>query len=233
MQLNLAIPASISVLAMIFASGTATAASDRVKIDQFWIDQTEVTIGEFRNYAQAKAITTNAEREGGGFEYAAGWTRRPGWFWSSPYGVTASVKEPVVHVSWFEARDYCHHVGGRLPSLLEWRKAAYTEMRKHPTGGFKTGRTYRYPVGDKPDGMNNSRQRHVEVGTTKRGVNGLFDMGANVWEWTSDRRDDDAMTAGGSWWYGPSKTQAAGAQWKPAAFFALYVGFRCVYDKAD
>ena len=233
MQLNMPIPASILILVMIFVSGTAAVASDRIKIDQFWIDQTEVTIGEFRNYTQAKAITTSAEREGGGFEYMSGWTRRPGWLWSSPYGVTASAKEPVVHVSWFEARDYCRHVGGRLPSFSEWRKAAYTEMRKRPTDGFKLGRTYRYPVGDTPDGMNNSRERHVEAGTTKRGVNGLYDMGANVWEWTADRRGDDAMTAGGSWWYGPSKTQASGAQWKPAAFFAIYVGFRCVYDKAD
>lgn len=233
MQLNLQFRTVLSACAMVFLSGGASAVSDRVKIDSFWIDRTEVTIAEFRAYTQAKAVTTNAEREGGGFEYAAGWTRRPGWFWSTPYGVAASDSEPVVHVSWFEARDYCRHVGGRLPLFTEWRKAAYVELRRHPTDGFEMGRTYRYPVGDKPDGMNNSRQRHVEVGKTKRGVIGLYDMGANVWEWTADRRGDDAMTAGGSWWYGPSKTQVSGAQWKPAAFYAVYVGFRCVYDESN
>ena len=31
---------------------------------------------------------------------------------------------------------------------------------------------------------------HAKVGTTRAGVNGLFDMGANVWEWveTGDER---------------------------------------------
>jgi len=54
-------------------------------------------------------------------------------------------------------------------------------------------------------------------------------MGANVWEWLADRQGDAALTAGGSWWYGPSKTRAEGMQWKPASFYAVYVGFRCVY----
>ena len=103
-------------------------------------------------------------------------------------------------------------------------------MRDAPTDGFIRGRTYAYPVGDASNGMNNSRERHVAVGTTKRGVNGLYDMGGNVWEWVADRRDDNALTAGGSWWYGPSEAQASGAQWKAANFFAVYVGFRCVYD---
>jgi formylglycine-generating enzyme required for sulfatase activity len=55
-------------------------------------------------------------------------------------------------------------------------------------------------------------------------------MGANVWEWLADRRGDSALTAGGSWWYGPDKARADAAQWKPADFYAVYVGFRCVYD---
>jgi formylglycine-generating enzyme required for sulfatase activity len=55
-------------------------------------------------------------------------------------------------------------------------------------------------------------------------------MGGNVWEWLSDRRGGDALTAGGSWWYGPAQTRAEGMQWKPADFFAVYIGFRCAYD---
>ncbi|EDM73468.1 hypothetical protein RAZWK3B_04570 [Roseobacter sp. AzwK-3b] len=78
--------------------------------------------------------------------------------------------------------------------------------------------------------MNTNRTHHVEVGTTKEEVNGLYDMGANVWEWLADRQGDDALTAGGSWWYGPCATQIDGMQWKPASFYAVYVGFRCVYE---
>jgi formylglycine-generating enzyme required for sulfatase activity len=60
-------------------------------------------------------------------------------------------------------------------------------------------------------------------------VNGLFDMGANLWEWVADRRGDEALTVGGSWWYGPEQARASGPQWKRADFHALYIGFRCVY----
>jgi formylglycine-generating enzyme required for sulfatase activity len=77
--------------------------------------------------------------------------------------------------------------------------------------------------------MNTNNTQHVPVGTTKQGVNGLYDMGANVWEWLADRQGDTALTAGGSWWYGTSKTRAEGIQWKPATFYAVYIGFRCVY----
>lgn len=196
----------------------------------FAIDRTEVTIGQFKAFAARTSLTTRAEKEGGGYEYAAGWEQRPGWTWKSPHGKPGADAEPVAHVTWAEAQAYCRAAGGRLPTAAEWRRAAYTETRSQPTDGFVTGRTYPYPVGARPDGMNNNRQRHVSAGTTKRGVNGLFDMGANVWEWLADRRGSDALTIGGSWWYGPEKTRQQGAQYKPAGFAAIYIGFRCAYD---
>jgi formylglycine-generating enzyme len=205
-------------------------APDKVTIGTFAIDRTEVIISQFRAFAASQRLQTTAEREGGGFEYAAGWTKRSGWTYSAPYGERGADNEPAVHVSWHEATAYCLHIGGRLPSFAEWRQAAYTETRANPTDSYVTGKTYPYPVGDEPGGMNNSHRRHVAVGTTKRGVNGLYDMGANVWEWVADRRSDDALTAGGSWWYGPENTRAEAAQWKRADFFAVYVGFRCAYD---
>ncbi len=208
----------------------AFAAPETEAIDGFSIDRTEVTIAAFRAYQSKTRTKTRAEIDGGGFEYAAGWVRRPGWSWAKPYGQQGGDREPVVHVTWLEAIAYCQHVGGRLPTFAEWRKAAYTEQRRQPSDGFTTGVTYPYPVGYKPAGMNNSQKRHVAVGTTKRGVNGLYDMGANIWEWTADRRGSDALTAGGSWWYGPAKTQMDEAQWKPANFYAVYIGFRCVFS---
>ena len=203
---------------------------ERVRIGSFALDRTEVTIGQFRAFARATNLTTAAEREGGGFEFSGGWTRRSGWSYERPQGQPGADDEPAVHISWHEAARYCAHVGGRLPTMVEWRSAAYTESRDKPTDGFVRGQTYVYPVGNQPDGMNNNRRSHVAVGTTKQGVNGLFDMGANVWEWIADRRGDDALTAGGSWWYGAGQTRAEGAQWKAADFYAVYVGFRCAYD---
>jgi len=205
---------------------------DRVRIGSFAIDRMEVTIGQFRAFARASGLVTAAEREGGGFEYAGGWVRRPGWNFERPQGQPASENEPAAHVTWEEASRFCAARGGRLPTIAEWRLAAYTETRDIPSDGFEKGRTYAYPVGDAPEGMNNNRRAQVAVGTTKRGVNGLFDMGANVWEWMADRRGADALTAGGSWWYGPAQTRADGAQWKAASFHAVYIGFRCASDAA-
>ena len=224
-------------LAVAAAVGAAPAhAAEPVTIQGFAIDATEVTIADFRAFAAATGLRTAAERDGGGFEYAAGWERRPGWSVYRPYGHAPETDaEPAVHVSWEEARDYCRWRGGRLPDREEWRLAAFTETRQSPTNGFETGRTYRYPVGDEPEGMNargaDPWPRHAPAAATRRGVNGLFDMGANVWEWLADRRGADALTAGGSWWYGPAQTTADAPQWKPAGFYAVYVGFRCAYDR--
>lgn len=205
-------------------------APDRVRIGDFAIDRTEVTIGQFRAFATATGLVTAAEKAGGGFEYAGGWVRQPGWSYASPQGAPGAANEPATHLTHEEAARFCAHRGGRLPTLAEWRRAAFTETRANPTDGFVTGRTYAYPVGDGPEGMNNNRRAHVAVATTKRGVNGLYDMGANVWEWLADRRGKDALTAGGSWWYGPEQARAEAVQWKAADFFAVYIGFRCAYD---
>lgn len=216
---------------IILAIGIASPlAAERVDLGGFSIDRTEVTVDAFRNFAEGTGLTTAAERDGGGFEWGSGWERRPGWSYQFPQGSKADGMEPAVHVSWVEAQAFCDHAGGRLPTREEWAQAAYTELRANPTDGFLSGETYTYPVGDRPDGMNNNRKHHMAVAATRRGVNGLYDMGANVWEWLADRRGDAALTAGGSWWYGPEATRVQSMQWKPSAFYAVYVGFRCAYD---
>jgi formylglycine-generating enzyme len=218
---------------MTIASIAFAESGGRENLGKFAIDRTEVTIGQFRKFAAERALKTAAEQAGGGHEFEGGWIRRVGWTWSTPFGQPGSEDEPAVHVSWSEARDYCSAIGGRLPTLEEWEHAAYTETRANPTDEFVRGRTYPYPAGDTPDGMNTSGKdrwpRHAAAGTTKRGINGLYDMGGNVWEWLADRRGDEALTAGGSWWYGADKTQSSAIQWKPANFFAVYIGFRCAY----
>lgn len=208
---------------------------DRVALNGFAIDRHEVTIFQFTEFARATGLTTAAEREGGGHEWGQGWERRAGWSFRRPFGAAAdSIQWPAVHVSWNEARAYCAWAGGRLPTRAEWTSAAYTEQGGGAQAGFTRGRTYPYPTGDTASGANTNGTdrwpRLAAAGTTRPGVNGLYDMGANAWEWLADRRGDDALTAGGSWWYGEDQMRAESMQWKPATFYAVYVGLRCVYD---
>jgi formylglycine-generating enzyme required for sulfatase activity len=228
-------PRPTSLFAFLLVTAPAIAAEPVAIGDRFRIDRTEVTIDQFRAFAQSKGIKTAAELEGGGFEYGAGWGRRPDWSVYRPFGEEPSgAAEPAVHVSWTEARDFCAARGGRLPTADEWRMAAYTETRGQPTGGLETGRTYSYPTGEAPQGLNSTGDdpwpRHAPAGETAAGVNGLTEMGGNVWEWLADRQGNDALTAGGSWWYGPDKARSSAMQWKPASFYAVYLGFRCAYD---
>ena len=206
----------------------------RVEMGDYKIDATEVSIGRFAEYATRNNIVTAAEREGGGFEYVMGWQRRAGWTWRTPFGQTADSREPAVHLNWAEAQAFCRDAGGRLPTKAQWEQAAYTEQRINPPAPFVRGKTYPYPTGLTPEGANvegasDGWARHAPVGQTRQGVNGLYDMGANVWEWLADAQDGGHLTAGGSWWYGPSKMKADGMQYKPAELYVVYVGFRCVY----
>lgn len=211
---------------------------ERVRIGEgpgsFAIDRTEVTIADYAAYAARRLVQTAAERDGGGYEFSAGWQRRPGWHYKAPQGRPGAGNEPAVHLSWFEAKAYCEDTGGSLPTRAQWERAAYHELRDNPPPPLVFGTVYPYPTGETPGGANtvgggDGWLHHAPVGATRPGVNGLYDMGANVWEWLADARGDDRLTAGGSWWYGPEQMRATAMQYKPAAFYAVYVGVRCVY----
>jgi formylglycine-generating enzyme required for sulfatase activity len=208
----------------------------RVDMGDFSIDTTEVTIGQFVSYADSRQLKTAAEKNGYGMEYGAGWEKRTGWSFRFPNGKRGAPDEPAVHLSWHEANAYCQAAGGSLPTRAQWSRAAYTEQRSNPPPPFMTGRTYVYPTGDAPTGANtvgaeDGWARHAPAGRTAMGVNGLYDMGANVWEWLADASGEDRLTAGGSWWYDSAKMKADGMQFKPAALYVVYVGFRCAYPR--
>lgn len=231
----------VAVIALVAAQSHA---NDMVQVDQFKIDRTEDTVGAFREFVEATGLVTLAEKAGGGLVYEAGWVQKPGWSWKAPYGTPARDDEPTVHVTFDEAQLYCEWRGVRLPTDTEWVTAAYQEYRASPPPPFQQGEDYPYPTGNSPAGANclndcvysseldNSAvltrgAGHAPVGTTKPGVNGLYDMGANVWEWVDSEDKGRKITRGGSWWYGAQQMHKQYLASKPADTAVVYIGFRC------
>lgn len=248
MRTDAVVVALLVLLSIAPAGATAAKPHDMATIaaptGTFRIDRHEVTIGQFRVFANATGIKTEAEADGGGHQFRGSWQIMPGWTWATPYGRAAHDDEPAVHITFTEARAYCAWAGLRLPSDAEWVAAAYTERQVDPSKPFKTGTTYPYPTGDQPDGANQLDNKllaagplptadlgqgrgHVRVRVTPPGVNGLWDMGGNVWEWVEHGEGGHRRTRGGSWWYGPAQMRADAATDKAVDFAAVYIGFRC------
>lgn len=216
-----------------------------VKVGNLSWDQTEMTIADVKTFANATGFVSQAEKNGGGLSYEAGFVKKPGWSWKTPYGVIAKDNEPAVHLNQAEAASICRFFGKRLPKDAEWTSAAFVEQRSNPPAGYVKGERYAFPGGNNPSvshclngcgdykglapaGALNRGTGHVATGTTKPGVNGLLDMGGNVWEWTSTERSGGFITRGASWWYGPERQKESDVESKAGDIAVVYIGFRCI-----
>ena len=137
-----------------------------VYLFSFWIDQTEVTIQQYKLCVEAEACEE---------------PRDPDSFTRNGYYTNAAFNNyPVINVSWYDAVKYCEWAGRRLPTEAEWEKAA-----RGVDGNI-------YPWGD---GINCELANYVgcvgdtdEVGSYPLGASpyGVLDMSGNVWEWVAD-----------------------------------------------
>lgn len=242
---------TVIALFFIFRSSPAQSQSkpktsmQTIQIGQLSWDLTETTIAEVKTFADATGFVSQAELNGGGLSYESGFVKKPGWSWKSPYGVVAKDQEPAVHLTQKEAELICRFYKKRLPTNAEWVDAAFLEQRAVTPAGFEKNMRYPFPGGKDskashclngcgdyqglaPAGALNRGTGHVLAGSTKPGVNGLYDMGGNVWEWTATENQGGFITRGASWWYGPERQKESDLESKPGDIAVVYIGFRCV-----
>lgn len=91
---------------------------------------------------------------------------------------------PATHISWFGAEAYCLWAGLRLPSEMEWEKAARgTDGRIFPWGNEWRDEFLRWRGGFHTDGETTAP---VDAFPEGRSPYGLFQMAGNVEEWCAD-----------------------------------------------
>ncbi len=131
----------------------------------------------------------------------------------------------MVLVSASDAQAYCRwqHPAGRLPSELEWEKAARgTDGRIFPWGNTWD-----------PERLNSARrspQGTTPVGRYGSGANpfGILDAAGNVFQWTSTRLPAGLrVVKGRAWDDDAGLCRPAASHTRPESSRHILIGFRC------
>jgi formylglycine-generating enzyme required for sulfatase activity/dienelactone hydrolase len=230
------------------ASVSDEAPQHHVALRSFALGEYDVTRAEYAAFVRETGYPAG---DGCGHDGAT-WKKQASVSWRNP-GFGQTGRDPVVCVSWQDARAYVAWLNGkvprphstsgdgpyRLPSEAEWEYAA------------RAGTTTKFWWGD-DDGSaaghawykgNAGGQTHP-VGLKPANPFGLYDMTGDVWQWTEDCYADTYANAptdgsaaemkkaclrsdrGGSWAYSPRLLRAATRERNPAEYRDIMMGFR-------
>ena len=163
-----------------------------VTLSDYYIGETEVTVGLFRKFINETGYRTDADKEGGSYIWnGSDWVLTSGVNWQCDVnGKIRSASEdnhPVIHVSWNDANEFCEWLkqktgkNFRLPTEAEWEYAA--------RGGNKS-KGYKYSgsttIGNVAWYSGNSGSATHDVKTKTPNELGIYDMSGNVFEWCQD-----------------------------------------------
>jgi iron(II)-dependent oxidoreductase len=227
-----------------------------VDLAAFEIDRLPVTSGDYLEFVAD-----------GGYRRRSLWTEA-GWDWRrrenaerplnwAPGGAERRFERiaavdpelPVMHVSWFEADAYARWRGMRLPTELEWEKAAaWAPGASEPR---------RFPWGDAPPdptraNLDQSGFGPAPAGAYPDGASGYGVLGlvGDVWEWTASAfagypgfepypyreyssiffGGEYRVLRGGSWATRPRVARNTFRNWDFPGRRQIFAGFRCARD---
>jgi len=196
-----------------------------IYLDDFWIDRTEVTNGQYARCVADKNCHLPAVDSKNSMPY---------------YSDPQFADYPVIYVNWNNATDYCKWAGRSLPSEAQWEKAA-----RGPNGAL-------YPWGDDNPNLyllnfNMYIGATVKVGSYAGGTSpyGALDMAGNGWEWVNDwygvdyyaespdknpagpSHGETRVMRGGSWFDQDPIERAANRGYESFSYSQHNLGFRC------
>jgi iron(II)-dependent oxidoreductase len=235
-------------------------AAHDVHLGDVWLERLPASAGRWLDFMAdggyaRRDLWTRAgwhHREDAALTAPLHWERIDGAWWVERFGALEPVRDDdvVQHVCFHEAQAFARWAGGRLPTEVEWEKAAAWD----PAAGARR----RWPWGDDaptPDRatLGGRTLRPAPVGSLPGSASayGVEQLMGDVWEWTTSTlttwpgfepmvyrdytlpfagSDTYRVLRGGSWAVDPIAVRPSFRNWDLPERRQIFTGVRVAYD---